>query len=951
MDRFRSATWRDRGYGRAVLAAALCVMIGNAAAAPGRWSSAGPYGGRVDSALASPLEPGVVYASAHRSVYRSTDSGLNWSLASAGLSTISVGDTVLAAHPAQAGTLALAGARGVFATVNGGRSWLRRDTGLPTSSSFRTVDIAFAPTEPLRLYLASADDGLYRTLNGGASWTTVGGSSLPSDLDRIAVDPANAQVVLTWVRDRNEGVYPASLYRSSDGGVSFAAVTGPWDGGGPIDQPLSLLAFNANTPGTVFLAGPFGNYRSLDGGASFTALPPLPGANTQRLQSLASDPLVAGRVLFGTSDGVLLTLDNGGAFVPRNGGLSVTAGDPASIGPVIIDPVNSNRWLAFSVSGDVFVTGNAGLNWTPASTGLRGTGIQTVAVHPTRPQRVFAGLRNLRTEATSPALYQSDDGAQNWFRFNSALLLDTVNTIAFDPGTVATPATTRIYAGGADFAPVGLLPTAYRGGVFRSGDGGLTWAPADTLVPMPVAGPAATGEVTSILVDPGSVAGGHAQVLYFAARGGVRCIGGVPTVEVARIWGSNNASDSWAPRDGLPPGVCSPRTQYPLPLTLAIDGGVASTIYAGTALAGYCADCGDPLPTQANGVFKSTDSGQNWSPASNGLPLMSGSGSTLDVLALASVPGQPGTVYAALNDPTVEDAPGRVFKTTDGGANWSPADADIVGLRVRALRVDPGAPNRIYAGAAGIEVTPGGVYVSDDGGDSWASISIDLPVDSAQSLALSLPVAGPPTLHAGTDEGVFSLTRVPDGDLDGPSDATEDLAPNAGDGNNDGIADRLQTDVASFAIPAGLLPAPARGGSRQGTVSNTELSIRGSSCEQVYDVAAIDPESLPEDPDFEPNAGLIRFEFIDCPAAMVRIAFHDEAFGPEWRFRRYGPLSSANVLTLGWLGMGTAASRAGNVWTLQITDNSPGDLRREVGRILFVGGPVRLAPLFANGFE
>lgn len=951
MDSYRRATWRNSGRWCIPLAAFLCAICGSALAAPGRWSSAGPYGGRVDSALASPLEAGVVYASAHRSVYRSTDSGLNWSLAAAGLSTISEGEIVLAAHPTQPGTLALAGARGVFATVDGGRNWLRRDGGLPVSSSFRSVDIAFAASEPTRLYLATQDDGLFRTLTSGASWSSVGGVTLPTDLDRIAIDPANALVVLAWARSRNQGVFPQSLYRSVDGGVSFTPVAGPWDGGGPIDEPLSLLASNPNTPGTVFLAGAFGNFRSLDGGASFTALSPLPVANSQRLQSLAFDPLVAGRVLFGTSDGVLVSVDNGSNFTPRNGGLSVTVGDPASIGPVIIDPANSNRWLAFSVSGEVFVSGNAGLNWTPASAGLRGTGIQTVAVHPARPQRVFAGLRNLRTEATSPALYQSDDGAQSWFRFNSALLLDTVNVIAFDPGTVATPATTRIYAGGADFAPVGSLPTAYRGGVFRSTDGGLTWAPADALVPTPVAGPAATGEVTSILVDPTSVSAGNAQILYFAARGLVRCIMNTPTVEVARIWRSINAATSWAPRDGLPAGVCSPRTQYPLPLALAFDGGAATTIYAGTILAGYCADCGDPLPTQANGVFKSTDSGQNWSPASNGLPLMSGTGSTLDVLALASVPGQPGTLYAALNDPTQEDAPGRVYKTTDGGANWSPADNGIVGLRVRALRVDPATPNRVYAGAAGIEVTPGGVYVSNDAGGSWNSISIDLPVDSAQSLALSIPVAGAPALHAGTDEGVWSLTRVPDGDIDGPPDATEDLAPNAGDGNNDGIADRLQTNVASFEIPAELLPGAARGGSRQGTVSNTELVIRGGSCQQVYDVAAIDPQSLPEDPDFAPNAGLLRFEFIDCPAVTVRIAFHDETFGPDWRFRRYGPSSSANVLTLGWIGMGAAATRVGNVWTLALTDNSPGDLRREVGRILFVGGPAQPVPLYANGFE
>ena len=77
----------------------------------------------------------------------------------------------------------------------------------------------------------------------------------------------------------------------------------------------------------------------------------------------------------------------------------------------------------------------------------------------------------------------------------------------------------------------------------------------------------------------------------------------------------------------------------------------------------------------------------------------------------------------------------------------------------------------------------------------------------------------------------------------------------------------------------------------------------------------------------------------------------DETFGPDWRFRRYGPANTANVLTLGWLGMGTSATRAGNVWTLNLSDNSPGDLRREAGRILFIGGPVRSASLFANGFE
>ncbi|MCC6592146.1 MAG: hypothetical protein IT479_02635 [Xanthomonadales bacterium] len=946
-----NASRETMGAWGGLLLAWLGLVASSSWAAPGRWSSAGPYGGRVDSAVAGTGEPGVVYASAHRSVYRSTNAGQSWSPAFAGLSTLLPGETVLAAHPTVPRLLALAGARGVFLSFNGARTWVRRDLGLPVGTvGFRSVDVEFASGAPMRLYLASADHGLYRSDNGGLSWTAVGGATLPSDLDRIAVDPANPDVVLAWALERNGG-FPTSLYRSVDGGNSFIGIPGPWDFGGPLEDPLDLLDFARNTPGTVFLSGAFGNFRSLDGGASFSTLGTLPQGNTQRLHSLAPDPSDPGRIVFGSSEGVLLTVDNGTSFLPRNGGLSNSAFDPASIGPVLIDAVDPDRWLAFSRSGEVFRSQNAGLGWSASSEGLRGTTVQTLVVHPARPQRVYAGLRNLRLESTSPALFISDDDAQHWQRSNASLALDTVNALAFDPGAVAVPTLTRIYVGGADFAPLGDPPTSYRGGVFRSQDGGLSWQPVDNLVPMPAGGPAATGEVTALLVDPDSVELGAAQALYFAAHGLVRCIGGTPTLEVARLWRSSSAAFSWTARDGLPPGSCTPRLHYPLPTSLAFDPGDTQVIYAGTRLAGYCRDCGDPLPTIIGGVWKSVDAGLNWTPVNNGLPRMSGSGGTLDVLALAAVPGVPGALYAALVDPSVAESQGRVYKTVDGGANWFPADDGIVGLTVRALLIDPDTPNRVYAGVAGIETTPGGVYVSNDGGQNWDSISIDLPVDSAQALGLSAPAGNPPILHAGTDEGVWSLTRVPDGDIDGPPDATEDAAPNGGDGNEDGTPDRLQTGVASFEIPADFLGV-FRGGNRKGTVSDSELDIEGGGgCQEVRDVAAIDPLGLPEDLDWSADAGIVRFEYIDCTAIDVELRFHDEVFGPEWRFRRFGPGAAANVLTLGWLSMGNSASRSGNTWTLQLVDNSPGDLRREVGRILFIGAPARPLPLHANGFE
>ncbi len=937
----RSTAWH-------LLVLLLASLSGAAFAADGRWSSAGPFGGRIDSALASPAEPGVVFATAHRGVFRSDDGGLNWSPASAGLATVGAGDSVIAAHPSQSGQLLIAGARGVFGSRDSGRSWTRQDAGLPTANAnFRTIDIAYAKSDPSKVYLASAENGVFRSIDGGLTWLTAGGASLPSNIDRIAVDPTDAQKLVAWVTQRDLLSFPASLYRSTNGGVSFSPVLGPWDIGGLLNQPIELLAYNPNVPGSLFVSNSLGNYRSLDGGLVFFLLSVLPVLNNQRLQSLDFDPLVPGRLIFGTSNGVVLSQNNGDSFLSLNLGLNLSGGDPASIGPVVIDPANPARWLAFAYSGEVFATTNSGEAWAPVGTGLRGTQIQTIAVHPTRPQRIFAGLRNERTEATSSALYRSDDTGQSWQRFNNALALDTLNSIIFDPASTALPASTRVYAVGADFAPLGAA--SYRGGIFKSADGGSSWSPADTLVPTPLAGAAALGEVNTLLVDPLSASGGISQDLFFGAEGSVQCLLNIPLLNVARIWRSTNAATSWTPRDNLPLGGCSPRAQYPQPVALVGAPGL-KILYAGTRLAGYCRACNDPVPTYANGVFRSLNGGQSWAAINVGLPLMSGTGSVQNVNALIQLPGSPSTLYVALEDPTQSGTPGRVFKSINGGASWTAADNGIPNVAVRSLRVETDAPNRIYAGAAGIDTSPGGVYFSDDAGANWRSISIDLPVDSAQSVALSPSNTGPATLHAGTDEGVFSLTRVPDGDFDGPADADEDFAPNGGDGNNDGIDDRLQADVASIRMLYDNARGADKGTSKESTISNLELRGVGA-CQQIFDAASIDPLSLPVDIGFAADAGLMRFEFINCTNAQVEVIFHDESFNADWSFRRYGPVTAGNPLGLQWMGMGNGAVRIGQRFFLSIADNAPGDLRSEPGRILFMGGAVRALPLFGDGFE
>jgi len=159
---------------------------------------------------------------------------------------------------------------------------------------------------------------------------------------------------------------------------------------------------------------------------------------------------------------------------------------------------------------------------------------------------------------------------------------------------------------------------------------------------------------------------------------------------------------------------------------LAIDPLSPSTIYAGTY----------------GGVFKSTDGGGTWRPASSGLH------EVLALQGLAIDSGTPRTLYAGTED-------GGVFKSTDAASTWSPASTglpDFVG--VRALAIDPLTPGALYAGTFG-----GGVFAIEQ-------------VDASPTptpVATQTPTPTPSSIAAGGGGGGCALT--PRGVLEGDTSA------------------------------------------------------------------------------------------------------------------------------------------------------------------------------------
>src|SRR3954470_16421848 len=100
---------------------------------------------------------------------------------------------------------------GLWLSSDGGDRWQRVRDGLHGES--RVYGLAVHPAEP-RTIFAGAEDGLYKSRDGGQSFTRLDSPMNASDVWKIAIDPANPDIIFAGTR-------PAALYRSADGGRNW----------------------------------------------------------------------------------------------------------------------------------------------------------------------------------------------------------------------------------------------------------------------------------------------------------------------------------------------------------------------------------------------------------------------------------------------------------------------------------------------------------------------------------------------------------------------------------------------------------------------------------------------------------------------------------------------------------------------------------------------------------
>lgn len=261
---------------RRVLVLLVLLAMASTHAAPGSWSSTGPFGASRSKIEVDPSNPDVIYAAAALSgLFKTTNAGLTWEKSDTGLAPAPIDVEVDPNNPMQVFAVA---SDSVFRSTDGGLNWFAVGSGI----SGQIFDLTISTTLPTTIY-AAGGDGVFKSTTLGTSWSPIntGLAASPQNVFPIEVDPSNGDRVLVGQVD---AVGDSAVYETTTGGTSWSLVPGPW----PVTEFVRDIAFG---PGpTTYVAGDF-LYSQVGIGAWTT------GSFIGQFSAIDAHPTDAGRVI------------------------------------------------------------------------------------------------------------------------------------------------------------------------------------------------------------------------------------------------------------------------------------------------------------------------------------------------------------------------------------------------------------------------------------------------------------------------------------------------------------------------------------------------------------------------------------------------------------------------------------------------------------------------------
>jgi photosystem II stability/assembly factor-like uncharacterized protein len=611
----------------------------------------------------------------------------------------------------------------------------------------RITALATVPGSPNVVYAGAAQGGVWKTTDGGTTWTPLTDGQDSLAIGALAIDPSNSNVVYAGTGEANQSCdsyFGIGLLKTTDGGATWTNL------GASTFQNTSIakIVVHPTIPTTLWVANGFGAggfscyggvfgsqgvWKSVDGGSSWTRVlgPAQMGfvSSVHDLLRSPNDPNVLYAAVNGS--GIWKTIDGGTTWNQLSGGLPTTSVGRLDIGIhpllpsvlyVVVERGSNGTQLGTYKSTD------SGATWTALP-------IPSGSCH-------YWNFQDLCT-------YSGSTGGQCWYD----LILEVQSGTSVWAGGTALFKTTNGGTSWVDVCPQSVHADQHAiafgsdgkvwigndGGVWASSNGGTSWVNKNGNLQITQFYPGAA-------LDPSN---------YERALAGAQD-NGTPRMNGSPAWDLTTFGDGAAcVIDATSPDTTWYTSSQYLNINKTIDGGFSyfSAVFglsdANTTTAPFigqfraCPANSNVLIAGTDNVWRTNDGAGVWESNSPD-PLASGD----RIVTLAFAPSDPTCGTYAVG------SSGQVFRTVNGGASWQNISGGLPGLALNDLAFDPANANVLYAAISGFGVRH--LYRTTNAlspSPTWTAIDAGIP-DTPINAVLVDPETSS-VLYAGSDLGLF----------------------------------------------------------------------------------------------------------------------------------------------------------------------------------------------------
>lgn len=659
------------------------------------WQVVGPNGGDIRAITIDPKDKNRLYITTLDSqIYTSGDAGKTWRfLANFARPQVTLDDILVDSEDSN--IIYVTGHR----HKEPGGFMYSRDAGLTWTEAkdLKNEAIhAFAQSDKNpNILLAGGDGRVFLSYDKGENWKRITDEKVAFSkqlIDSAAFDPRNPDVIFIGTTWRP--------YKSTDGGKTWKLISkGMID-----DSDVFAIDIDPENPDHIVSSACSGIYESFDGGDLWKKIQGIP-SQSRRTKAIVRNPAKNGGVYAGTTEGFWMSADNGKTW-------ALTSQRELEVNSIAVHPSEPNKVYIATNNYGLMVSTDGGKNFNTQNGNFTSRFMQKIVADVERPNRFYATTNN--TATGGGFIFISDDGGQTWNPATKNLSVIRIKAFSILQDK-QTPDT--IYIG-------------TNMGIYRSTDRGNSWTPVTGVTP-PAVKPKSTKKTTAKAKTPVKTTTPTAGLKKVPAlKDAIRALiytndgkNGILAATDKGLYRTYNINAGWEKvsfGEGIDEQV----------FAIHIPAAQPTTIWAGTV---------------RSGVVVSKDNGLTWKSIAD-IP------SGVPISAIETDPQNAERVYVGTSQ--------TFYISKDGGATFLRRGGSLPIGNFNSILINPNNTNEVFV-ASSMDIR-GGIYFSPDAGQTWKQLDTkDISLPTRRVWTMTFDSKNTNRILVGTHSaGIYRIDRI-----------------------------------------------------------------------------------------------------------------------------------------------------------------------------------------------